>query len=226
MHRVFLISAIALVVGSNAAAAPEVKVETDEQKAMYSLGYLISGNLRGFELTDAELAVVKAGRTDGVQNKKAQVDPQNYMQKLQELQTTRMAAAATREKEAGTAFIAKAAAQKGAEKLASGMVIVPMKEGTGASPTATDTVKVHYHGTLMNGEVFDSSVQRGQPIDFPLTGVIPCWTEGVQKIKVGGKAKLVCPSNLAYGDRGSPPKIGPGATLIFEVELLDIVKAK
>jgi FKBP-type peptidyl-prolyl cis-trans isomerase FkpA/FKBP-type peptidyl-prolyl cis-trans isomerase FklB len=85
-------------------------------------------------------------------------------------------------------------------------------------------VKVHYHGTLTDGTVFDSSVQRGQPATFPLSGVIKCWTEGVQEIKVGGKSKLVCPSDIAYGDRGSPPKIKPGATLVFEVELLEIVK--
>ncbi|HYM34042.1 MAG TPA: FKBP-type peptidyl-prolyl cis-trans isomerase [Steroidobacteraceae bacterium] len=226
MRRILLIAAIAMVVGCNATAAPDVKIETDEQKALYSLGYLISGNIKSFELSDAELAIVKAGLTDGVLKKKAQIDPQSYVQKLQALQTTRMAAAATRDKAAGEAFIAKAAAEKGATKLPSGMVITTIKEGTGESPVAADTVKVHYHGTLVSGDVFDSSVQRGQPIDFPLNGVIPCWTEGVQKIKVGGKAKLICPSNLAYGDQGRPPTIPPGATLIFEVELLEIVKSK
>ena len=89
---------------------------------------------------------------------------------------------------------------------------------------ATDKVKVHYHGTLIDGTVFDSSVERKQPIDFALNGVIPCWTEGVQMMKVGGKARLVCPSEIAYGDNGAPPKIKPGATLVFDVELLEIVK--
>jgi len=91
---------------------------------------------------------------------------------------------------------------------------------------ATDTVKVHYHGTFINGKVFDSSVQRNQPATFRLNAVIACWTEGVQKIKVGGKAKLVCPSDVAYGDRGRPPSIPPGTTLVFEVELLEILPAK
>jgi FKBP-type peptidyl-prolyl cis-trans isomerase FkpA len=101
------------------------------------------------------------------------------------------------------------------------MVYIPISVGTGANPTATDTVRVHYHGTLRDGTVFDSSVDRGESISFPLNGVIPCWTEGVQKMKVGGKAKLVCPSDTAYGDVGQGPIPG-GAALVFEVELLGI----
>ena len=104
----------------------------------------------------------------------------------------------------------------------SGLVYQSIKEGSGASPAASDTVKVHYRGTLQDGKEFDSSYKRGEPIEFPLSGVIPCWTEGVQKMKVGGKAQLVCPAKTAYGDQGSPPTIPPGATLVFEVELLGI----
>ena len=96
--------------------------------------------------------------------------------------------------------------------------------GSGKHPTVRDVVRIHYAGTLVDGTEFDSSYTRGEPATFPLNQVIKCWTEGVQKIKVGGKSRLVCPSNLAYGDRGSPPTIKPGATLVFEVELLDIVK--
>ena len=109
-------------------------------------------------------------------------------------------------------------------KTASGIVITTLKEGTGASPKSTETVKVHYRGVLENGKEFDSSYGRGQPATFPLNRVIACWTEGVQTMKVGGKAKLLCPSNLAYGRRGVPGTIPPDATLIFEVELLEIVK--
>lgn len=110
------------------------------------------------------------------------------------------------------------------EKTASGIVITTLKAGTGASPKSSETVKVHYRGTLENGKEFDSSYGRGQPATFPLNRVIPCWTEGVQTMKVGGKTKLLCPSNLAYGPRGIPGTIPPDSPLVFEVELLEIVK--
>ena len=113
------------------------------------------------------------------------------------------------------------AAEDGAVRTASGLVITEIEAGTGASPTATDTVTVHYHGTLRDGTVFDSSVERGAPTSFPLNQVISCWTEGVQLMKVGGKNRLVCPSDTAYGDQGRPG-IPPGAVLVFEVELLGI----
>ena len=115
------------------------------------------------------------------------------------------------------------AAEAKEEKTASGIGVTTLKEGAGANPKITDTVKVNYRGTLENGQEFDSSYKRGQPATFPLSRVIPCWTEGVQKIKVGGKAKLVCPPNLAYGNR-EIPGIPANSTLIFEVELLDIVR--
>jgi FKBP-type peptidyl-prolyl cis-trans isomerase FkpA len=110
------------------------------------------------------------------------------------------------------------------EKTASGIVITTMKQGAGASPKSTSVVKVHYRGTLPDGTEFDSSYKRGQPATFALNRVIPCWTEGVQALQVGGKVKLVCPSNLAYGSRGIAGTIPPNATLVFEVELLEIMK--
>ncbi len=120
------------------------------------------------------------------------------------------------------AALAKAAKEKGAVVTPSGLVYLSLKDGTGASPSGTDTVKVHYRGTLPDGKEFDSSYKRNAPAEFPLNRVIPCWTEGVQRIKVGGKAKLTCPSAIAYGERGAGELIPPNATLLFEVELLSI----
>ena len=116
------------------------------------------------------------------------------------------------------------AAEQQVEKTASGIVITTLKQGSGAKPKATDVVTVNYRGTLTDGKEFDSSYKRGEPAKFPLNRVIPCWTEGVQTMKVGGKVKLLCPSALAYGSRGIPGTIPPDATLVFEVELLEIVK--
>ena len=126
--------------------------------------------------------------------------------------------------DAGAELVARTAKETGAVTTPSGLVFVSLKDGAGALPKPTDTVKVHYRGTLPDGKEFDSSYARNEPAEFPLNRVIPCWTEGVQKIKVGGKAKLICPPAIAYGQRGAGGVIPPDATLQFEVELLDIKK--
>jgi FKBP-type peptidyl-prolyl cis-trans isomerase len=210
------------------AQAAQPTPKTDDEKALYSLGVILSQNIQSFEFTDQEIAMVKAGLDDGARDRSKieQEAMEKIIPKLQELQTTRMAAAAKREKDAGTAYIAKAAAETGATKLASGLVYKVVKAGTGASPTAADTVKVHYEGRFVDGKVFDSSIKRNEPATFPLNGVITCWSEGVQQMKVGGKAQLVCPPELAYGEEGRPPQMRGGATLVFDVELLEIVKAE
>lgn len=223
--RLVLACALALVLALPAgarAATPELK--TEEQKTLYALGLLISRSLGTFSLSEAELAVVQAAVADGVLKREQKVDLQVYGPKVQELQTARLAVSSATEKKAGQGYLDKAATEKGAVRTASGLIVTTIKPGTGPSPKPTDTVKVHYHGTLTDGTVFDSSVQRKDPASFPLNQVIPCWTEGVQTMKVGGKSRFVCPSTIAYGDRGAPPTIKPGATLVFEVELLEIVK--
>jgi len=207
-----------------AAAAAGAEPKTEEQKTLYAIGLAISQSLGSFSLSPEELEMVQAGMRDGVLNREPKVELETYGPKIQELQRTRLAVAAEREKKAGKTYLDKAAAQKGATRTASGAVYVPLKAGRGPAPKATDTVKVHYEGTLTSGKVFDSSIKRGEPVSFGLDQVIPCWTEGLQLMKVGGKGRLVCPSDLAYGDRGRPPQIPPGATLVFEVELLEIVK--
>jgi FKBP-type peptidyl-prolyl cis-trans isomerase FkpA/FKBP-type peptidyl-prolyl cis-trans isomerase FklB len=217
---------LALVLGAalaTPAAAQELK--TDEQKTLYALGLILSQNLASFSLSAADLDLVKAGMTDGILKKDPKVTLEDWGPKIQGLQTSRLAVAAAAERKAGETFLTKAAAEKGATKTASGLIITMLAAGTGAAPKASDKVKVHYQGTLADGTVFDSSVQRAEPITLPLTGgIIKCWSEGVPMMKVGGKSRLVCPPDLAYGDQGRPPRIKPGATLVFEIELLEIVK--
>jgi FKBP-type peptidyl-prolyl cis-trans isomerase FkpA/FKBP-type peptidyl-prolyl cis-trans isomerase FklB len=213
-----------LLVGAASAATAAPEPTTDAQKTLYALGMVIGQNLGPFALTGDELEMVMAGLSDTVLQRPGKVDINAYAPKIQALQQQRSAMVAAAEKKSGQVFLDKAAAEKGATKTAAGLVISTIKAGGGASPKAGDTVRVHYHGTLTDGTVFDSSVQRNEAATFALNGVIPCFREGVQLMKVGGKSRLVCPPHLAYGERGAPPRIRPGATLVFEVELLEIVK--
>ena len=216
--------AIAFALGVSATRLAAAELSTEEEKTLYTLGVAISQSLGQFALTESELEIVKAGLSDGVLKRPLKADLQTYGPKLQQLAQARAASMAEMEKKAGGAYAAKAGAEPGAKKTASGAIVQTIKEGTGPAPTAADKVKVQYQGALIDGTVFDSSIKRGSPATFPLDGVIRCWTEGLQQVKVGGKARLICPSDIAYGDRGSPPLIKPGATLVFEVELLEIVK--
>ena len=214
--RTFILSVGAsLLLIAAPAIATSQEPGTEDQKTLYALGLAISQSLGTFSLNEAELEMIKSGMTDGVFKRTPKVDLQSYTPKIHQLQQSRQNAA-------GAAFVAKALAEKGSTKTESGIVITPIKPGTGVLPKANDMVKVHYHGTLVDGTVFDSSLKR-DPATFPLDQVIKCWTEGLQQIKVGGKSRLVCPSNLAYGERGMPPVILPGSTLVFEVELLEII---
>lgn len=206
--------------GVEFAAAEETK---KEDNVLYVLGVAMSDNLRAFALDDADLEVVLDGLKDGIAGTASHINPRDYMSQIQALQQEREAAVAAVEKKMSLQFLENAAKESGATKYDSGLVLTTITEGTGPSPVASDRVKVHYHGTLRSGSVFDSSVERDKPATFPLNGVIPCWTEGVSMMKVGGKSKLICPAEIAYGDRGRPPSIPGGAALIFEVELLEIV---
>jgi FKBP-type peptidyl-prolyl cis-trans isomerase FkpA len=198
---------------------------TEEDKTLYALGLVLGRNVTEFALSPRDLEVVQRGFNDAAKGAPHQVPLETYGPKVRDLAMAKQKERAAAMAAQGATFLESAAREAGAVKTPSGMVYLEQKKGAGASPKATDTVKVHYKGTLIDGKTFDSSYDRGQPAEFPLNGVIPCWTEGVQKIAVGGKAKLVCPSNLAYGDRGSPPAIPPGATLVFEVELLEVKAA-
>ena len=197
--------------------------QSDEQKTLYAMGLVMGRNLSGLGLSEADMKVLTLGMSDEALGKPKKVSLEEWGPKIQAFARGRASAMAATEKKSSEAFLAKAAAEKGAQKKPSGLIYTEVAAGTGANPTPSDSVKVHYTGRLVDGTVFDSSVQRGKPAEFTLGGVIPCWQEGVALMKKGGKAQLVCPAALAYGDAGSPPKIKPGATLVFDVELLDIV---
>lgn len=210
--------------GATTTPASTGELLTDEDKTVYAMGVMLGGNVKPMSLTPEQIETMTRGFKDAALGKTPQVDPQTMAAQIQEFARTRATAAAEVEKKKAADFVAQEAQVAGAVKTASGIVYRTLTPGTGDSPKATDSVKVHYTGKLTDGTVFDSSVQRNQPAEFALTGVIPCWTEGLQKMKVGEKAQLVCPSDLAYGDQGRPPRIPGGATLVFEVELLEIKK--
>ena len=222
MRPLTALMALAVFVVLVPAHAETPALDTEEAKIFYTLGLAISQNLASLDLTEQEVTLIQAGLADGAMGRDPKVEPETYGPKIQATLQARVAAITQREKDAGKEFAARAAEEAGAVTTDSGVVYLELEPGDGASPAATDSVKVHYHGTLRDGEVFDSSVD-GDPATFALNGVIGCFSEGIQKMKVGGKSKLTCPPDTAYGDRGSPPKIRPGATLVFEVELLEIV---
>ena len=221
LRRFLLALPLACAIAAPAAAeAPQ----TEEQKTLYYLGTLAARPLAPFDLSAEELEFVKQGLADAAQGKAMDLDPNIFGPRTQALVRARTEKAAAAEKTASQAFIDQEAAKEGVRKLASGMLIEDIEQGTGEKPTVNDTVVVHYHGTLRTGEVFDSSVERGQPFRTQLSRVVKCWQEGVAEMREGGKARLICPSDLAYGDTGSPPSIKGGAALVFEVELLQVAK--
>jgi FKBP-type peptidyl-prolyl cis-trans isomerase FkpA len=207
------------------AASPSAALSEDEKAILAfggAVGQQVASQVKPLNLSPAEMETLKKALVASLAGEKPQYDIQQFGALLSARAQKEAATVAAGEKQRSAAFRDAAAAESGAVKTASGLVFKTLTAGGGASPRAADTVRVHYHGTLPDGKVFDSSVQRGQPAEFQLSQVIPCWTEGVQRMKVGEKAKLVCPSEIAYGDGGRGPDIPPGATLVFEVELLGI----
>ncbi len=219
MKKTWVLGVVLAAVIASPAMAQALK--NDDEKTLYALGLMMGRSVGVFNLTKAEVEIVKRGFTDSVLKNKPQVELEQFGPKVDALAKTRGAQKAEAEKGKSKEFLDKAAKEKGAQKTASGLIYSDIKAGSGASPKPSDTVKVHYKGTLVDGTEFDSSYKRNEPAEFPLGNVIPCWTEGMQKMKVGGKAKLICPSTIAYGDQGRPGIPG-GATLVFEVELLDV----
>ena len=202
--------------------------KNDTEKFSYALAMNMSAHLLKMPIELDREIIIEAvtALLRGNQPDMSQEDYQQTMQKFQATMEEKANAeaqkAASENSEKGKAYLAENAKKEGVKVTASGLQYEVIKEGTGKKPAATETVSVHYEGTLINGQVFDSSIRRGQPVEFPLNRVIPGWTEGVQLMSVGSKYRFVIPSNLAYGEHGAGGAIGPNETLIFEVELLDI----
>ena len=219
-----------LVAGALAAAlalpalAQDTALETEQDKISYSLGLMIGERvLKQYEEIDYDLVVeaMKAQHA-GEETAMSMEEAATTLQAQQEAIQAEAAAAAA---EASEAFLAENAAREGVEVTDSGLQYEVLEEAEGPKPSLEDTVSVHYVGTLVDGTEFDSSVARGEPATFPLNGVIPGWTEGLQLMNVGSKYRFVIPPDLAYGDRGAGQAIGPGETLVFEVELLEIAES-
>ncbi len=227
-HTLLAVATAGALFGSSLAFAQELKTEKD--KVSYMVGMQIGGSLTQIK-DEIDMAVVikamqsaLAGEEPKLSQEEAMQVQQAFAQRLQAKREAEMQAIATKNKEEGEAFLAKNKSADGVQSTASGLQYKVVTTGAGPKPAATDTVKVHYVGTLLDGTEFDSSVARGEPAQFALNAVIPGWTEALQLMPVGSKYTLWIPSELAYGDRGTPGPIGPNATLKFEVELLEIVK--
>ncbi|MBD8524548.1 FKBP-type peptidyl-prolyl cis-trans isomerase [Pseudomarimonas arenosa] len=217
-----------VLISSSVFAQP--KLESEKDKISYVIGTQIGGSIVPIK-EEVDLAIVIEAIKASVDGKEPALTPEQAMevqkafaQKMQAKQAAKMQEMATKNKAEGEAFMAKNKSEAGVKSTESGLQYRVVTQGSGAKPAATDTVKVHYVGTLLDGTKFDSSVDRGQPAQFALNAVIPGWTEALQLMPVGSKYTLWIPSELGYGDRGTPGPIGPNATLKFEVELLEIVK--
>ena len=198
------------------------KLEGDS-RALYAIGVSIGDQLQTLDVDAEDLEPLVRGLKAAALGQDVAVERSEFQQIIPKFQQARQKRILEEEKAASKAFVEKEAAKEESSQFESGLVLTRLEEGTGESPSATDEVKVHYRGTSRLGEEFDSSI-GGDPAVFPLNKVIKCWTEALQKMKVGGKARIVCPSDIAYGDRGSMPAVKPGAALVFEVELLDILE--
>jgi FKBP-type peptidyl-prolyl cis-trans isomerase FkpA len=229
-----LVALLAVACAPKDGASGTSSLSTDQEKFGYAIGVDIGKSLSQAQVKE-DLDVValvdgieetlagKEPRLDDETREKVKMEMSRRVQERQQAERTAKAAAA---KEAGEKFLAENGKRDGVKTTASGLQYETVTEGTGAAPTAADKVTVHYKGTLIDGTEFDSSYSRGQPVTFPLANVIPGWTEGLQLVKTGGKAKLYIPAGLAYGERGAGPKIGPNETLVFEVELVSVEKGE
>jgi FKBP-type peptidyl-prolyl cis-trans isomerase len=203
--------------------AEKGEARAGDEETLYAMGAVLGSRVSAYGLSKKELATVQRGFGDAAANRKLKLkeaDLDEWGPKIDAMLQRRGNPRLAKEKERGAKIADEEAKKPGAERLSNGAVVIPERPGQGPNPSPTDRVRVKYEGKLADGKTFD----KNDSTEFPLNTVIPCWKEGVQKIKVGGKSRLICPSTTAYGDQGQPPHIPGGATLVFEVELLGIGK--
>ena len=203
-------------------SAGAVEIKSDKQKYSYAYGFNIANLLQASGVKEIDSEAFLAGLNDVLQGRELQMDIADMKQALEKQRDEIVTEASEAAMKKGQAFLEKNKTAEGVTVLENGMQYIVLAAGDGAQPKATDKVKVHYHGTLIDGTVFDSSVDRGTPVSFPLGNVIPGFREAITRMKTGDKWRVFIPSNLAYGESGAPPKIGPNETLIFEIELLEV----
>ena len=218
-HFLLLVLWVGLAPGPGQAA-----IEGDHERTLYAIGARLGNTVRAFGFTSEELETVALGLRDAALGRELAVNERSQQASIDALIRERRVAVFESERAESAAFLERAAAADGAVRTPSGLIVTELRGGSGESPGPGDTVVVHFHGRLRNGNVFDSSVEDGAPARWRLDRVIPCWREGLLRMKPGGKSRLVCPAEIAFGDAGKPPRVQGGAAIVTEVELLEIAK--
>jgi len=213
-----LTAAVAAASGARAAA-----IASERDQTLYAIGARLGRSLAPFALSEAELEMVLQGLRDAVLGRELAVNETAEQARIDALLRERRSVSLAKERDASAELLARAAREPGAERTPSGLVLLALREGSGPSPNPGDTVRIHYHGRLRDGNVFDSSVERGLPVEVALPRALPCWREALLRMHVGGKSRLTCPAALALGERGDPPRVAGGAAVVYEIELLAIV---
>ncbi len=218
-----LVLCLALPLPASSGGAEAGELQTKEEKIIYVIGLSLAQAVQEFELSEAEFQILLVGLSDGALGREPKISPSMWARRIDDLRSQRVGKARERMRATGDEFLSRAQEDAGAVIKPSGLIYTELEAGAGAKPNRSDQVRVHYHGTRTDGSVFDSTRDRS-PATFGLDGVIPCWTEGLQLMKVGGRSELVCPSEIAYGEQGIKGSIKPGSVLSFQVELLEIVQ--
>jgi FKBP-type peptidyl-prolyl cis-trans isomerase len=217
---------VALLLALAVGAAGGVRtggLASEHEQALYAIGVRLGRSLAPFVLSADELETVLRGVRDTVLGRELAVNETAQQPRIDALLHERRIARLAAERAASAAFLERAAREPGAVRTSSGAVVFELRAGSGPSPGPGDRVRLHYHGRLRDGHVFDSSVERGTSVVLAVSAALPCWREGLLRMRVGGKSRLVCPAELAHGSAGEPPRVAPGAAVVYEVELLEIV---